>query len=55
MTVPSPETPKQDRDSRLRDMLDMNRKVCRELREAVENCVSKGNWEADERTEKAPP
>lgn len=40
----SHDTPNTQRAARLRDTLDMNRKVCRELKEAVENCV-KANGE----------
>lgn len=53
--APSPETPEPDRDARLRDTLDMNRRVCRELREAVENCVSKNGGCAADRAEEPPP
>ncbi len=35
------ETRKSECAARLRDTLDRNRKVCRELKEAVENCIAK--------------
>lgn len=41
MASPSPETQKSERTAMLRDTLDRNRKVCQELKEAVENCISK--------------
>lgn len=45
MAASLPKTSKSERAARLRDTLDMNRRVCQELKEAVENCVSKGNGE----------
>jgi len=56
MAASSPETPESERAARLRDTLEMNRRVCRELKEAVENCVSKGNGGcAEQAAEEAQP
>ncbi len=41
MAASSPEPRKSELATRLRDTLARNRKVCRELKEAVENCVAK--------------
>jgi len=40
MATPS-ETSKSECAARLRDTLDRNKRVCRELKEAVDNCVAK--------------